>query len=309
MDLVVGPHLLSASHVLGVVTADGRIRACPHQGVDEVERWRRAVGLGTVVVTGAAGNIGSFVRRALRGEVSRLVLLDRVPLQVEAANEVVRTVDLRDAAAVEAALAGADAVLHLGGLPDEAPLEDLLDANVLGTHHVLEAARRGAIPRVVLAGSNRVSGFYPVSHRTGPQEPVRPDGLYGVSKAAVEALGRLYADKFGVSVICLRIGSFEEAPTESRHLATWLSPRDAVGFCRAALTAPLSTRFATAYAVSANTRRFWELPGESELDYTPVDNAETHASHIPDADVPADPGAPQAGPYALPEFTLKHIRP
>ncbi|MFF1812652.1 NAD-dependent epimerase/dehydratase family protein [Streptomyces sp. NPDC058251] len=267
------------------------------------------MGRGTVVVTGAAGNIGSVVRRALRGEVSRLVLLDRVPLQAEAANEVVHTVDLRDAAAVQAALAGADAVLHLGGLPDEAPFEDLLDANVLGTHHVLEAARRAAIPRVVLAGSNRVTGFYPTGHRTGPQEPVRPDGLYGVSKAAVEALGRLYADKFGVSVICLRIGSFEEAPTEPRHLATWLSPRDAVGFCRAALTAPLSTRFATVYAVSANTRRFWDLPAESELAYTPVDNAETHAPHITGADAPADPEAPQAGPYALPEVTLKHIRP
>lgn len=309
IGLAASPHLLLASHPLGVVTGDERIAVCPDQGVAEIERRRCAVGLGTVVVTGAAGNIGSVVRRALRSEVSRLVLLDRVPLRSEAANEVVHSVDLRDASAVETALAGADAVLHLGGLPDEAPLEQLLDANVLGAHHVLEAARRAAIPRVVLASSNRVSGFYPTAHRTGPQEPVRPDGLYGVSKAAVEALGRLYADKFDVSVICLRIGSFEEAPTESRHLATWLSPRDAVGFCRAALTAPLSTRFVTAYAVSANTRRFWELPAESELAYTPIDDAETHASHIIDADVPADPESPQAGPYALPEFTLQHIRP
>lgn len=267
------------------------------------------MGLGTVVVTGAAGNIGSVVRGALRGEVGRLVLLDRVPLQAEAANEVVHTVDLRDAAAVEAALAGADAVLHLGGLPDEAPLEHLLDANVLGTHHVLEAARRAAIPRVVLASSNRVTGFYPAAHCTDPKEPVRPDGLYGVSKVAVETLGRLYADKFDVSVICLRIGSFEEAPTEPRHLATWLSPRDAVGFCRAALTAPLSTRFATVYAVSANTRRYWELPAESELAYTPLDDAEAHAPLITDAGSPTDPEAPQAGPYASPEFTLRHLWP
>ncbi|MFK0050452.1 NAD-dependent epimerase/dehydratase family protein [Streptomyces sp. NPDC090741] len=267
------------------------------------------MGLGTVVITGAAGNIGSVVRRALRGEVGRLVLLDRVAIRQEAANEVVHTVDLREAPAVEAALSGADAVLHLGGLPDEAPLPDLLEVNVLGTHSVLEAARRTAVPRVVLASSNRVTGFYPTAHLTGPQDPVRPDGLYGVSKAAVEALGQLYADKFGLSVICLRIGSFEKTPTEARHLATWLSPHDAVGFSRAALTAPLSTRFATVYAVSANTRRFWHLPAESELDYTPSDNAEVYAAHITDADIPADPSAPQAGPYALPEFTLKHIRP
>ncbi|WP_236654769.1 NAD-dependent epimerase/dehydratase family protein [Streptacidiphilus anmyonensis] len=265
--------------------------------------------LGTVAITGAAGTIGSVAREALRGEADRLILLDRVPLRQEAENEDTHCVDLRDAAAVEAALAGADRVLHLGGVPDEAPLPDLLEANVLGTHHVLEAARRTGIERVVLASSNRVTGFYATGHLTGPQEPVRPDGLYGVSKAAVEALGRLYADKFGLSVICLRIGSFERVPAEPRHLATWLSPRDALGYIRAALTAPPSTRFATAYAVSANTRRFWELPDPAGLAYTPVDDAELHAGAIPGADRPADPAAPQAGPYALPEFTLRHLRP
>ena len=150
--------------------------------------------LGTVAVTGAAGTIGSVVREALRREAARLVLLDRVPLRPEAENEDVHTVDLRDAAAVESALAGADRVLHLGGVPDEAPLPDLLEANVLGTHHVLEAARRTGIERVVLASSNRVTGFYPAGHLTGSQEPARPDGLYGVSKVAVEAIGQLYAD-------------------------------------------------------------------------------------------------------------------
>ncbi|MFF7445811.1 NAD-dependent epimerase/dehydratase family protein [Streptomyces sp. NPDC008132] len=267
------------------------------------------MGLGTVAVTGAAGAIGSVVRVALRGDVDRLVLLDRVPLRAETAREEVRTVDLRDAAAVESALVGVDSVLHLGGVPDEAPLADLLEANVLGTHHVLEAARRVGSRRVVLASSNRVTGFYPTGHRTRPPEPARPDGLYGVSKVAVEALGQLYADKFDLSVICLRIGSFEEVPTEPRHLATWLSPRDAVGYVRAALTAPQSTRFATVYAVSANSRRFWELPDESVLPYTPVDNAEEYAARVTDADVPADPSAPQGGPYATPEFTLKHIWP
>ncbi|MDQ0904373.1 uronate dehydrogenase [Streptomyces canus] len=267
------------------------------------------MGLGTVAVTGAAGNIGSVVRVALRGDADRLVLLDRVPLRAETATEEVRIVDLRDAAAVESALAGVDSVLHLGGVPDEAPLADLLQANVLGTHHVLEAARRVGSGRVVLASSNRITGFYPTAHRTRPLEPARPDGLYGVSKVAVEALGQLYADKFGLSVICLRIGSFEDAPTEPRHLATWLSPRDTVGYVRAALTAPQSTRFATVYAVSANSRRFWELPDESVLAYAPVDNAEAYASRVTDAEVPADPSAPQAGPYATPEFTLKHIWP
>ncbi|MFF7215249.1 NAD-dependent epimerase/dehydratase family protein [Streptomyces sp. NPDC008238] len=161
---------------------------------------------------------------------------------------------------------------------------------------------------MVLAGSNRVTGFYPAGHLTGPEEPVRPDGLYGVSKAAVEALGRLYADKFGLSVVCLRIGSFEAEPGEPRHLATWLSHRDALGWIRAALFAPPGVRFATAYAVSANTRRFWELPDPSVLAYTPVDDAERHAPRLTaSGDAAPDPAAPQGGPYALPEVTLEQL--
>ncbi|MFG2823718.1 NAD-dependent epimerase/dehydratase family protein [Kitasatospora sp. NPDC048365] len=265
------------------------------------------MGLGTVVVTGAAGRIGAVVRQALRGEAERLVLVDRVPLRAEAPNEVVFTADLRDPAAVEAALSGADRVVHLAGMPDEAPLAELLEANVLGTQHVLEAARRARVRRVVLASSNRVTGFYPAGHRTGPLEPYRPDGLYGVSKVAVEALGQLYADKFGLPVVCLRIGSFEPAPVDVRQLATWLSPRDAVGFVRAALTAPETVRFAAVYAVSANTRRFWELPDPAVLPYVPADDAEAFAADVPGADAAVDPSAPQAGAYALPEFTLPYL--
>ncbi|MEV0621330.1 NAD(P)-dependent oxidoreductase [Nonomuraea sp. NPDC050404] len=259
--------------------------------------------LGTVVVTGAAGRVGSAVRAGLRGEVERLVLLDRVALDARSPSEEVRRVDLRDAEAVTAALAGADAVVHLGGVPGEAPLPDLLDGNVLGTHNVLEGARRQGVGRVLLASSNRLTGFYPASQSITAELPPRPDGLYGVSKVAVEALGRLYADKFGLSVVCLRIGSFEDAPSERRHLATWLSPRDCLGYVRAALTAP-GIRFTTIYAVSANTRRFWDLEAGTALGYTPVDDAEAFAPGLPPEEDSPDL---QSGVYASAEYTLRHL--
>ncbi|MFA1547018.1 NAD-dependent epimerase/dehydratase family protein [Actinomadura chokoriensis] len=262
-------------------------------------------GLGTVVVTGAAGQIGSVVRAGLRGEAERLVLLDRVGLARQSPTEEVRQLDLRDAEAVTAALEGADAVVHLGGVPDEAPLSDLLDGNVRGTHNVLEGARRQGVGRVVLASSNRLTGFYPVSTTVTPEMPPRPDGLYGVSKVAVEALGRLYADKFNLSVVCLRIGSFEDVPTERRHLATWLSPRDCLGFVRAALTAS-DINFAAVYAVSANKRRFWDIEAGAALGYTPVDDAEVFAPRIPPEGDAAEHD-PQGGVYASPEYTLRYI--
>ncbi|MGW7484037.1 NAD-dependent epimerase/dehydratase family protein [Nonomuraea muscovyensis] len=260
---------------------------------------------GTVVVTGAAGRIGSVVRVGLRGEAERLVLVDRVGLAAQSPAEEVRQLDLRDAEAVTAALEGADAVVHLGGVPDEAPLPELLEGNVQGTHNVLEGARRQGVGRVVLASSNRLTGFYPVSTTITVEMPPRPDGLYGVSKVAVEALGRLYGDKFGLSVVCLRIGSFEDAPTERRHLATWLSPRDCLGFVRAALTAP-DINFAAVYAVSANTRRFWDVGAGSALGYTPVDDAEAFTPRIsPEGDT-AEHDL-QGGAYANTEYTLRHL--
>ncbi|MFE7712963.1 NAD-dependent epimerase/dehydratase family protein [Streptomyces sp. NPDC057486] len=246
-----------------------------------------------------------MVRIGLRGEVERLVLVDRVGLAAQSPAEEVRQLDLRDGEAVTAALDGADAVVHLGGVPDEAPLSELLDGNVHGTHNVLEGARRQGVGRVVLASSNRLTGFYPVSTAVTPEMPPRPDGLYGVSKVAVEALGRLYADKFGLSVVCLRIGSFEDAPTERRHLATWLSPRDCLGFIRAALTAS-DINFATVYAVSANTRRFWDLEAGSAMGYTPVDDAEAFAPRIPSEGGAAEHEL-QGGAYADAEYTLRHL--
>ncbi|HBF81926.1 MULTISPECIES: NAD-dependent epimerase/dehydratase family protein [Streptomyces] len=261
--------------------------------------------LGTVAITGAAGRIGSVVRAGLRDEVTRLVLIDRVGLTARTPAEDVHQLDLRDAEAVAAALEGVDAVVHLGGVPDEAPLPELLDANVRGTHHVLEGARRQGVRRVVLASSNRVSGFYSVAETATPEMPARPDGLYGVSKVAVEALGRLYADKFGLSVVCLRIGSFEDEPSERRHLSTWLSPRDGLGFVRTALTAA-DVSFKTVYAVSANTRRFWDTDAGAELGYTPVDDAEAFASRLPAGREPAGTD-PQGGEYADAEYTLRHM--
>lgn len=261
--------------------------------------------LGTVVVTGAAGRIGSVVRVGLRDDVDRLLLVDRVGLAEQTPAEEVRQFDLGDAEAVEAAMEGADAVVHLGGVSDEASLPELLEGNVRGTFNVLEGARRHRLRRVVIASSNRLTGFYPVSAVVTPEMPPRPDGLYGVSKVAVEALGRLYADKFGLSVVCLRIGSFEQAPSEPRHLATWLSPRDCLGFIRAALTAS-DVDFAVAYAVSANKRRFWDTEAGTALGYTPVDDAEAYAPLIPAESEAAQP-ALQGGAYTSAEFTLRHI--
>ncbi|WP_327090132.1 NAD(P)-dependent oxidoreductase [Nonomuraea sp. NBC_01738] len=257
----------------------------------------------TIVVTGAAGRVGRAVRAALREVAGRLVLVDRVPLTAEDPVEAVRQADLTSLDDVREIVAGAGTVVHLAGIPDEAPMADLLLANVLGTQQVLEAARLEGVGRVVLAGSNRMTGYYPVKRTLGPDVAARPDGLYGASKAAVEAVARVYADKFGLEVVSLRIGSLEDEPQNARHLATWLSPRDCAGFFADAVTGDYPG-FTAAYAVSANTRRFWELTAG----YTPVDDAEAFAGRFDGIDEYFADGVPQGGEFAGPGYTLRNGR-
>nr|SBO97639.1 UDP-glucose 4-epimerase [Nonomuraea gerenzanensis] len=263
----------------------------------------RHMSMETVVLTGAAGSVGSVLREPLRRRLRRLISVDRAPLTAGGPGEEVRQAELGGVEDVRPLVEGADAIVHLAGVPDEAPLADLLEGNVLGTHHVLEAARLAGVGRVVLASSNRLTGCYPAAQPVSAEMPPRPDGVYGVSKVAVEALGRLYADKFGLEVVCLRIGSLEPEPSEPRHLATWLSPRDCAGFVWAALTRP-GLGFTAAYAVSANTRRFWEL--DDDLGYRPLDDAETYAGRVPGAAEFFSDGQLQGGLYAGADYTLRH---
>jgi uronate dehydrogenase len=231
-----------------------------------------------VLITGAAGAIGSCLRRGLRPVVRELVLTDARALEPVAGERFVRA-DLTDREAVRRAAEGVDAVIHLGAVPTEAPFDELVGPNLVGTFNVFEAARRGAVPRVVFASSNHATGFYPVEQTlSGPEAP-RPDTLYGVTKAYGEALGHLYADKFGLDVVCIRIGGFLDRPHHARDLSTWLSPGDAVRLFTACLTAP-AFGFRVIYGASANTRLRWDLSPARELGYEPQDDAERFAGEV-----------------------------
>jgi uronate dehydrogenase len=230
-------------------------------------------------------------RLARPGRVLRL--LDVAPLaQPPGPGEEGVTASVTDMAAVTAACAGADAVIHLGGIPTEGAWAPILDVNVNGTYTVFEAARRAGVARVVFASSNHAVGFvpresFPVSEDAVPA----PDTYYGVSKAAGEAIAALYARRYGLDAVCVRILSCFDRPRNPRMLATWLSPDDAGRLFEACLTAP-APGFRIIYGVSANTRGGWvSLDGARALGYEPRDDAETYA-----AEVLAAAGADSDGP-------------
>ena len=256
-----------------------------------------------VLITGAAGRIGRTLRKGLAGRYRLLRLLDIAPLGQAAAGEEVVHSDIRDLSAIEAAMEGLDCAVHLAGMPEEALWDVILPANIVGTYNAFEAARRRGVRRIVFASTNHVVGFHPRERRLDENVLPRPDTRYGASKAFGEALGRLYADKHGMSVACMRIGSFQERPQDERQLATWISPADTVRLVGCCIDAA-DYHFLIVYGVSANRDRRWFDAASRLIGYAPQDDAERFAAEIRARGEKPDPIAAHfhGGPYCAMEF-------
>jgi uronate dehydrogenase len=255
-----------------------------------------------VLITGAAGGIGSVLRAGLAGRYSLLRLADVKPCGAAGKGEEEVIADFSGLDAALAATRDIDSVVHLAGVPREAEWERILPNNIVGTCNLFEAARHNGVKRVVFASSNHVTGFHRVGRPVDPTLPPRPDSRYGVSKVFGEALGRLYADKHGLSVACLRIGSFRERPLNARELRTWISHRDTVQLVRRCIEAP-AFHFIVLYGVSANTRNEWRDDAARLIGYRPQDNAETFAAELESKrEAPGPASDFHGGQYCAQEF-------
>jgi uronate dehydrogenase len=232
-----------------------------------------------ILITGAAGGVGTLMRPRLARPDRVLRLLDIAPIPDGHGVEVVAA-SVTDLPAMEKACADVSAVIHLGGLSTENTWPNMLDVNINGTYVVLEAARRAGVPRVILASSNHSVGFRPNDGTEAPDYLFpRPDTYYGVSKVAMEALGSLYHDRYGLDVIAIRIGSCFERPTDVRMLGTWLSPDDGARLLEAALSVP-EPGFRIVWGVSANARRTFSLAEAKAIGYQPLDDSEKFAGEV-----------------------------
>jgi uronate dehydrogenase len=242
-----------------------------------------------VLITGAAGLVGTVLMRGLEGryDVTGVDRAFRRPPNVRRRN-------LARSRGLARLFEGADAVVDLAGLSDHRTAwKDVWRNNLPVTLEVLEAARQARVRRYVFASSNHVTGGYeddppwsaivagdyagldPASiPLIGTDWPIRPDGAYALGKALGEAAARWYSDAFGLSAVCLRIGTVNRAdrPLEPRHFATLLTHADLLRLVEAALTADVG--FGVYYGVSCNTWRFWDI--SNEIGYEPEDDAERY---------------------------------
>ncbi|HEX4404065.1 MAG TPA: NAD(P)-dependent oxidoreductase [Polyangia bacterium] len=253
----------------------------------------------TVLITGAAGGVGGHLRRSL-ADAYALRLSDVRPIADLARGERFVKANLARLPDALRITKGVDAVIHLGGYSVEGPWADILEANIVGCYNLFEAARRNGVRRVLFATSNHAVGFYPRDARVDHLAPVRPDSRYGVSKVFGEALGRLYADKYGLEIFCMRLGNVAPSPVDKRRLSLWLSPRDLAQLCTIGLEHP-GLRFEIVYGVSGNARSFYDNANAARLGYRPQDDSEPQAAAVLAREPPGNPRfeAIQGGPFAV----------
>ncbi|WP_308217648.1 NAD-dependent epimerase/dehydratase family protein [Paenalcaligenes niemegkensis] len=244
----------------------------------------------TLLLTGAAGSLGKALRPRLANICTRLRLSDVTPIHNLTNDEEFIACDLSQTAAVLHLCEGVDAILHFGGISLEGPFEPILQANILGSYNVYEAARQHGITRIIFASSNHVTGFYPQDETVSIHSQRRPDGFYGISKAFTEDLANYYYDRWGIESLCIRIGSSFPQPKDHRMLSTWLSYDDLTQLIHAGLTTP-NIGCQLIYGVSANTPRWWSTEGTEKIPFHPLSSTDSFKAEIATQPLPP-PGTP-----------------
>lgn len=231
-----------------------------------------------LLLTGAAGGLGTVLRDTLQPCTRILRLSDIVPVQAGPDQEAV-TCDLADKQAVDKLVDGCDAIVHMGGVSVERPFEEILEANIKGVFHIYEGARRHGVKRVVFASSNHVIGFYRQTERIDAQVPRRPDGYYGLSKAYGEEMASFYFDRYGIETVSIRIGSCFPAVKDRRMMHTWISARDLTQIILNGLMAQ-KVGHTIVYGMSANKNVWWDNRCADHLGYLPQDTSEVFRDQV-----------------------------
>ena len=246
-----------------------------------------------LLLTGAAGNLGRVLRPRLKRYCDIPRLSDIGELGEAAPGEELVRAPLQDKAAVDALLEGVDAVVHMGGLSTEHAFEEILDANIRGSFHIFDAARKHGVKRVIYASSLHVTGFYKQSETITPGHAVRPDGNYGLSKSYGENLAQFYFDRYGLESVSVRIGSCWPEPHDRRMLASWLSFDDLERLVMASLTAPV-VGHTVIYGVSDNRQTWWDNSSARHIGFRPQDSSERFRAALEAKQPQIDPKDPVA---------------
>lgn len=233
-----------------------------------------------VLLTGASGALGRHLASALTCSGWTLRLTDIVAFPGKVPPKATFTLaDLADAGAVSRLAEDCGTILHFGGVSKDRPFDEVLRPNIVGLHHIYEAARRERA-RVVFASSNHVTGFYERTDVVDDLAPLLPDSDYGLSKAYGELMAKLYWLKHGVESVLLRIGNCAPEPTDARTSAIWLSYNDLAALVERAVMAP-NVGCEVVWGASKNSvLTWWGKDAREKLGWEPRDSSDQHVVRL-----------------------------
>jgi NAD+ dependent glucose-6-phosphate dehydrogenase len=186
--------------------------------------------------------------------------------------------DLRLLEELVEASRGAEVIVHLAGDPrPNAPWDDVLQHNIVGTYNVFEAARRSNVRRVIFASRAGFLAAYPATTLRTTDLIPRPENLYSVGKIFGEFLGQYYAYSHGLEVIAVRVGNFSRDRREAEY-PHHLSHRDAVRLFERCISHP-GVSYEIVFGVSNSTYELYDLEhGRRVLDFHPQDRSDWRPS-------------------------------
>jgi uronate dehydrogenase len=240
--------------------------------------------MGRLLITGVAGALGAHCRKNIGHIAKKLRISDILDLKTEnsetfGANEEFIQCDLVNNKEVQNLVKDCDGILHFGGQATEGSWKDVRDSNIEGMYNLYEAARQQKCKRIFYASSIHAVGYHSPNKVIDDTATIRPDTLYGASKAFGEALARMYFEKFGIETACVRIASCQPEPRNHRMLATWFSYDDLVHLVECVFNIPI-LGCPIIYGVSDNNRRWADNSASAHLGWTPRDNAELHRERL-----------------------------
>ena len=235
-----------------------------------------------VLVTGAAGNIGSYFAQQShqKYQLRLMVRGDEEANEIDAIKkfgEIVEA-DVSSLDDMKRVCDGIDTVLHLAANPSpSATWDSVLNVNIAGAYNTFIAAKASNCRRVIYASSIHAVSGYPSDVQVKTSEPVNPGDLYGVSKCFGEALARYMAEQEKLSAICLRIGAFQpieaaKDPDSIGMLDAWISRRDCNQLIERCIDVE-ELKFAIFHGLSDNRFKRLDISDARELlGYSPQDD-------------------------------------
>ena len=231
-----------------------------------------------VLITGAAGRIGSFITAQWVDRYD-LVLTD-VRTPKETFGFPFHQVNLSSFDDVRPLLNGVDTVVHLGANPSmEAPWDSLLPDNLISTYNVFESAHQAKARRVIFASSVNAVFGYDRDIQVKLDMPIRPINLYGATKVWGEGVASSYATSTDLSCISLRFGWVVDRDNpqirpEHEYLDIAFTYEDLTLLVAGAIDAPDDLKLGVFHGISNNRWKRLDITESiRQLGYNPQDDA------------------------------------